>query len=161
MLLAQGADPNSADSRGYMPLHMAAQEGRLGVVRTLVGLGADVNKADRDGESPLFYAVGCGHPRVVGFLLESGSNANARTRYDDRGTPLHRAAAWDQVAAARVLIRHGARIDALDQKGRKPIAFARRRKNQRMVEFLIAAEVASKPECRRKRTMHQKRVQRP
>ena len=40
-LLSLGADVNSSDSRGYTPLHLAMENGRFGLVTTLLDGGAD------------------------------------------------------------------------------------------------------------------------
>ena len=40
-MLQGGADPNSADSDGWTPLHKAAYRGHAAVVRALIENGAD------------------------------------------------------------------------------------------------------------------------
>jgi len=53
---------------GWSALHWAAQEGRLDVVRFLVGVGAPAGLADKAGRIPAFYAQKKGHGRIVEFL---------------------------------------------------------------------------------------------
>ena len=53
-LLIARADPDFADRyEGGTPLHWAAQTGKLGVLKVLVGQGqADINKPDNKGKIP-------------------------------------------------------------------------------------------------------------
>jgi ankyrin repeat protein len=70
-----GADVNQAKDRGATPLFIAAQNGHLNVVRTLVKeLGADINTAGPDGVSPLMTAAYNEHGDVVAFLVKYGAN---------------------------------------------------------------------------------------
>lgn len=46
-LLAAGADPDARDSRGYTPLHTAAEQDAAEVVRLLAKAGADLSAARR------------------------------------------------------------------------------------------------------------------
>jgi hypothetical protein len=60
LLLARGADVNSAESQGHTALHGAAQWGMTEVVKFLHAQGANINAADRRGLTPLDYAEGRG-----------------------------------------------------------------------------------------------------
>ena len=68
-LLATDADAGKNVNRrgqlGASPLLMAAQNGHLDVVRTLVDVGASVDQPREDGGSPLFVAAASGHLGVV------------------------------------------------------------------------------------------------
>jgi len=71
---------------GWRPLHFAANNGHVDVVRFLLEKGANVNAQDHRGRTPLHLAALDGHVDVVRFLLEKGANVNAQ---DHRGrTPL-------------------------------------------------------------------------
>ena len=50
-LLAAGADPNLADSRGITPIMEASAFGHLEIVRLLLQRGVDVNAADQAGNT--------------------------------------------------------------------------------------------------------------
>lgn len=67
LLLAFGADPNARDKVGVTPLHVAADEGEIRVLKLLLAAGADVMvREDEDGRTPLhleqsgFYFLGEG-----------------------------------------------------------------------------------------------------
>lgn len=60
-LIEQGADPNRAileeSDPGAKPLHVAAQNGHLPVVKELIKRGADINGRDFFGKTALDYAI--------------------------------------------------------------------------------------------------------
>jgi len=113
-LLAHGIDVNLQDKEyGRAPLHEAALDGKLDMVRLLVRAGARVNIADTEGMTPLHHAVLGENPTaalpVISYLLAHGARINARTT--EGRTPLglirNRAS---HAAIARLLRRHGGRI---------------------------------------------------
>jgi ankyrin repeat protein len=58
----------------------AAEDGRLDLVRRLLGAGVDPNAQSEGGFTALMWAAARGHVEVVKALLESGAELNARTR---------------------------------------------------------------------------------
>ena len=58
------------------------------------------------------------------MLLERGAVVNAQAK--DRSTPLHRASRFGAVEVARILLEHGADVEAEDDKGRTPLRSAGR-----------------------------------
>jgi len=71
-----GANINSR-SNGYMPLFIAAGEGRINVVRYLLAEGADVNAREKLGDTALTEATYYGHVALVNELLFHGADINA------------------------------------------------------------------------------------
>ena len=69
------------------PLHVAAQNGHLDVVRLLVAAGATVNAAMSShgilGITPLHLAVEAGHLDVMDVLIEAGCNVHSSTQAAD------------------------------------------------------------------------------
>jgi len=83
------------------------------LTRWLVEQGADIGAPDTYGETPLHSRAGHWQGEI-GILLDLGADVNAR---DSRGgTPLHRAARVGNVEAVRLLLEHGARADAPDNR---------------------------------------------
>jgi len=54
-----GVDPNVQDDDGDTPLHLAAWNGYLTIVKFLLEHGADPNIQDDDGDTPLDYGSNC------------------------------------------------------------------------------------------------------
>ncbi|GMM56739.1 Hos4 protein [Maudiozyma humilis] len=89
-LLAAGEiDVNDQDNAGNTPLHEAALNGHLEVVRVLVEHGADPNVRSYEmfGDTPLIDASANGHLDVVSYLLAHGAdptitNAKGMTAYE-------------------------------------------------------------------------------
>jgi len=79
-----GNDPEMAD---FWPLHHAALNGDLDLVKLLVDNRADVNAASVTGYAPLHLAMAGGYQDVARLLLERGARVNARDRHGN--TPLH------------------------------------------------------------------------
>lgn len=78
------------DYDGRTALHVAASEGHLDLVRSLVKNGAKLNVNDRWGGSPLDDAMRHRHDDVVNFLRRCGG----RLGVSDRGTALILASRW-------------------------------------------------------------------
>ncbi len=75
LLLLNGADPNAGTKDLLTPLHVAAHEGDLKMVKRLIKYGANVNSRDLEAnETPLFDAARAGHADVVKLLVERGAD---------------------------------------------------------------------------------------
>ena len=72
--LERGADVNVLDEDGVTPLHLAARNGRVGVVGVLLEHGANVGAEDKEGRTPLHVAVErrAGHTRAARAWCRSG-----------------------------------------------------------------------------------------
>ena len=95
-------------NNGWTPLHVAAEQGNMKVVRMLVEHGVDATARSCDGWTPLHAASSCGSmdSEVARFLIEHGANVTARA--NDGRTPLHVATEVGNVDVIRILIEHGA-----------------------------------------------------
>ncbi|KAN0124433.1 hypothetical protein V8E52_002082 [Russula decolorans] len=89
LLLRNGADPDSRDHVGRVPLHRVSQGGQLviaksslEIARLLVNSGADVNVTDDEGRAPLHAAAArSGYRDIAELLLGSGASLDARIPY--------------------------------------------------------------------------------
>ena len=97
------------------PQTRAARAGDLEALRTLLDGGLDVSAPDsEDGWPPLFHAVGMRQADAVLLLIARGANPNQRV---DRLAPLELAAAQADPAMVRLLLAHGADINARGPDG--------------------------------------------
>jgi len=90
-LIAQGADVNARDSRGWTLLHRAIDRGHALMVEELLAQGADPD-TDADCGTPLHLAVARGHTAVVRKLIAGGADVNLRSGskwFRPGSTPLH------------------------------------------------------------------------
>jgi ankyrin repeat protein len=120
LLLERGADVNAREKGHATPLHLASEEGSFDVAQILLACGADVNaKNDRD-QTPLFLLLQHGHIflDLVRLLVEYGADAN--TRNYENTTALHDACYHEGVEVVRVLLNHGANVEAKDCQGQSP-----------------------------------------
>ncbi len=143
LLLKRGADPDHRDGKGISPLAIAAFNGDIRMVKRLLTAGADPDPVDRSGKSPIVYASARGFAAIVSALLEAGVDAGRSYGHDL--TALMWAAGYandtpapDALATARLLLEHGARINARDDRGMTALMIAAQRNHPRMVEMLLA-----------------------
>lgn len=83
--------------------------------------GARINGHCED--RPLFTAVARGNTKLVTALLELKADAD-KTTGPEKETALHIAARCGQFEAARILLDHGVRANAVDGAGRTPLHMA-------------------------------------
>jgi ankyrin repeat protein len=116
-LLKIGTDVNAQDDDHTTPLHLAAANGHLELVRTLLGHSVDVAAATTRGEStPLHFASKGGHVEIVQLLIQNGADVNTRDR--NQSTPLHLAQGAKMV---QLLIQSGADVNARDRSQSTPL----------------------------------------
>jgi len=137
-LLDIGKDCNKKDPYGRTPLHWAAQDGFLGVVRLLIPAGASINAKDRLGFTPLVVAAGEGHDAVVRVLLRAGASPNFAVSGNSRGTALHLACAWNRYNVVKTLIElSSVDINARDGNRMTPLGHAVDGDFKKLVNYLI------------------------
>jgi ankyrin repeat protein len=91
----------------------AAATGQTARVRTLVNQDPTLaNAFSSDGFTPLGLAAFFGNREVVESLLTAGAQVNVTSRESMKVTPLHSAAAAREAGIARLLIEHGANVNA-------------------------------------------------
>ena len=116
------ADAKAKDENDATLLHMAAKNGRNGVVILLLKMGVDINAEDKYRRTPLHRATLFGHVEVVGALLDGGANADV---VDVNGvTPLQLAAYKGHAEVARMLLEKKADVNAEDVDGVTPLHLA-------------------------------------
>lgn len=144
MLKSNSGLVHSTDKEERTPLHLAAEYGRLEVVKFLIQKGAKVDARDKSGSTALHQA--CDSPaskesaenklKTVKFLIQKGADIEALTT-TRRKAPLHTAAhSWDH-RVAEYLIKKGARVDLKDGIGWTPLFWAAHNRFPRTLKALI------------------------
>ena len=96
-----------------------------------------VNAYSPDGFTPLGFAVFFSQPESVKALLDAGADVNLPSRESMKVTPLASAAAAKQTELARVLIAHGANVNARGATGHVPLHEAAANGTVELVKLLI------------------------
>ena len=157
-------DINAVLPNGQYPLHVAAEKGRVVMVRTLLKHGAEINQATADGDTPVDVALLAGRTRlaellisqgaqldatklllkaaqlgvtnrdVVHFLIDSGADTEAQN--DDGDTPLLVAIRQDNHRLATHLVNRGADINAATGDGSSALSLARKLEMPELISLL-------------------------
>lgn len=135
LLLDAGASVSAHTSYGEQPLHWAAQEGRIEIIRFLVERGADLSAKDAGGRTPVFFAASRGHLDVFDLSLGSPAEVNKRDMY--QATPLAVAAHFGH----RDMVEHllslpGVDACTQDRFGRTALSWAHAAGHATIVELL-------------------------
>ena len=94
------------------PLQIAASNGCIPLVESLLKRGVLVNFIDQQGGTPLHFAAAAGHVATIKMLLRFGANLYLRDRVS--GNALMCAAKNDHLDAVRELLKAGADRQAQD-----------------------------------------------
>ncbi|XP_058277392.1 BRCA1-associated RING domain protein 1 isoform X2 [Hirundo rustica] len=121
--------------KGETLLHIASIKGDLAAVEQLLKNGADPNVKDNAGWTPLHEACNHGHREVAELLLRHRALVNTTGYQND--SPLHDAARNGHVAVVRLLLLHGARRDAVNIFGLRPVDYA---ESEKMKSVLMLPE---------------------
>jgi len=144
LLLEFGAEIEGSPGR-ESPLIAATSLGVAGVAQLLVEAGADIEATALFGARPLHWAAYLGLPTTVETLLDRGAAIEAKCT-EFGATPLFWSAHAFRtqrpekyqalIAAAKVLIAAGARVDPTNKDGMTAAQCARRAKSPDLYELL-------------------------
>jgi len=116
-LMRAKADVNAAQPDGATALAWAVHLGERSMAEALLAAGATVNSADEYGETPVTLAAANGDAVLLPRLLAAGGNARG-ARWNGE-TALMIAAGAGSLDAVRLLVRHGADVNAAEPRGRQ------------------------------------------
>jgi ankyrin repeat protein len=158
LLLGAGVNPNGYS--GTTPLNAAAEGGRLEIVRLLIKHGASVNLKCVDERTPLMASVA--YPKVVKLLLLRGAKVNTVDKVNGTtalmcaacgpsqdmlrlGLPLEASEVsaelkqerLDFFETVRLLVSHGANVNAKDKSGLTPLRYAAVGGQTEIIQYLL------------------------
>lgn len=126
----QGEDKDS-------PLHIAAANGDLDLVKLLVEKKANVTQSDRYGMTPLIVAAVNGHTAILQYLLQHGAKIDHKDQFG------RDALAWCAISgrekALRTLLVHtpAPAVDVADHEGRTPLLHAAAGNHPNIITILL------------------------
>ncbi|MCG8340757.1 MAG: ankyrin repeat domain-containing protein, partial [Cytophagales bacterium] len=127
-IIQEGGDVDLTDKGGRTPLHWAAEEGNVEVVKALLEKTVKISVKDGAGDTPLDLAERKDYQDIVELLRGADADGN---------TPLHHAADKGDKDAAEELIAQGAKVNAKNNNGETALHKAAEKGNQEVVDLLI------------------------
>ena len=128
---------DSASPDGTTPLHLAVRADDLAKVNKLLAAGADPKAANRYGITPLYLACENANPAIIERLLKAGADPNSTSTEGE--TALMTVARTGVATAAKVLLDHGAKVDAREEwHGQTALMWAVNEGHPAMIKELIA-----------------------
>lgn len=142
-LLSNSVDVHKSSSNNWIPLHIAAQEGMLDVVRELVTHRTDINRQTVNGMTPLYIAARDDQLEIVDFLIQSHADVNLGTfSEDEKSTPLLIACSYGHLEVVDLLLSGGADYNREVGKNKMtPLFMASSKGDEALVGKLLKLEV--------------------
>jgi ankyrin repeat protein len=137
ILLEHGANPDSKINveGGYMrPLHWSMLVQQLPSAKVLVKNGANLGLTDSFGNTPLISAASNNYPAFAELYLSAGARVDQQDH--KKRTALHWAVFSGNDNIARLLITHGADVNAVTSDRRTPLSIAKKKNDKQMVVLL-------------------------
>jgi ankyrin repeat protein len=124
-------------SHRSLDIFEAASLGQLDRFRELVVEKTNINSRSIDGFTALHFACFFGPPESARLLINRGAAVDAVAENAMKVMPLHSAASVRNLEAARILLEHGAPVNARQQGGWVPLHAAASNGDRAMVELLL------------------------
>ncbi|ANZ75654.1 BA75_02854T0 [Komagataella pastoris] len=138
-LIEKGADLSlEGGELSATPLHFAAQRGHVYISDLMLSHGANVTAKDSLGADILQAAVLSGNVLLVIYLLNTQDQCNINTHDKNLLTPLHWASYRGDALTVDILLKHGADVTMVDNKGFTPLYWALTRPDIRIIKSLVA-----------------------
>jgi hypothetical protein len=135
-LLQLGAAINAHDERGCTPMHKAAGDGQVNLIRALAVLGGDVNApVTYNGWTPVHVAACVGRVNALRTMAVLGADVASRDFYSR--TIAFVAALLGNIDALTTLVELGADINTPDQNGSTALLRVCRNGKVETMKFLV------------------------
>ena len=144
LVLAQEnpADPKPEEKPAPKTIWAAAVAGDIEAIKGFLAKENKIDDQNRDGYSILHAAIRKGKTEVVTFALANGANVNLRSK--SKKSPLHYAAQYNQLAAAKLLVEAKADLTVKDKRGRTALDLAQGEAKRELAKFLRSAGMKSR-----------------
>ncbi|ELR25728.1 FYVE zinc finger domain/Ankyrin repeatcontaining protein [Acanthamoeba castellanii str. Neff] len=122
VLIEAGADVDAQSSTGNTALMLAIDRGKIDVATTLIDSGANLEIKGQKGWTALHNAASGGdkgYREVAEALLKANASVDALS--ETMLTPLHEAAGKSLTDLVRLLVDHGANVNARDKFNNTPL----------------------------------------
>ncbi len=131
---AATAKETGKPAKAVPPIYLAAKQGNLSAVRSLIAEGKDVNAVNASGRSALMSAVFFRNHGIVRELLIEGANVNS---VDAQGrTALMMAVIMQDLVLIDLLLASGADVAVEDKTKNTATTLAERTKNKKLLKLL-------------------------
>jgi len=110
-LLKAGVDVNAQNEFGASALSEAAISASTPIIKSLLDAGANANLKNPEGEAPLMIVARTGNVEAAALLIKAGAEVNAKEEWGGQSA-LMWAASQSQPAMVKLLVSHGADVDA-------------------------------------------------
>jgi len=137
LLKEKGANLLAKNNKGYTPLHTAVFHNQGKIIEWLLDEGISVELKDNEGCTAAHVAAYRGYVDILQLLKERAADLLAKDTISPGGTPLHRAAASNQVQVIEWLLNEGIFIDILRDDGSTPLHRAAVNGSKEAVELLL------------------------
>ena len=128
---------NLHKSDGDTALHLAAEEGSLGVVQTLCRYGAKIDTFNRLHETPVYVASKNNRSKIVAYILDRNKESMNK-RDADGWSPLLIAASFGHIESTDVLLKHGVEISTSDKNDQNVVYIASLEGQNKYLEHILA-----------------------
>ena len=137
LLLKHRANINIADIDERTPLHWSAYQGNHKLVKYLLAKGADKVRKDKEGRTPLHLSTSHDNIKVMQTLLHSMKLQEIDSCDNNNLTALSWSVFYDRIDYVRLLLRHGADTQVLDNESRSILHWTIQNKQPNILQMLI------------------------
>ena len=144
----------AGETRGWNPLHSAAESGDEDIIETLLSSGLDINSRGNDGTTPLMVAAAKGQEKTVNLLLSKGADPCLRN-FMGRNL-LHAAAEGGNSSIVRSMLSYDIDINSKDESSVTPLIIAVKHNHVEVVKCLLqkGADISLTTESKERNALH-------
>jgi len=152
-LLREKGGKTGKEIKAAGSIFSAAQSGLVDAVKTHLAAGVDVNGKNKGGYTALHLAAKKGHVEVAAALLEAKADIGLVSKSGK--TALHYVAYYNgNLDLGKLLLDAGAPVNVLDKRRKTPLDYAVSRRNDALVELLLAKGARTGKELRAETDIH-------